>query len=388
VQDAAAVADPTTAPQQSLLHDDLAAIIDTAADGIVVFDQEGNILSCNRSAEALFNETGEQLVQRNLADLFAPESQAVVLAYFESLDDPGVASLMDHGREVLGQVRGGGLIPLSMTMGRTGGSRYFAVFRDLSQLKKNEADLISARRQVERAAAARSDVLAKISHDIRVPLNAIIGFAEAMLEQRLGPVGSERYLDYMRDIRAAGERVLAIVGDMLDLSRIETGELELTLANVNLNEVVAQCVGALQPQANRERIIIRSSLAHHLPLVVVDAGILQQVVTNLITSSIHLANSGGQVIVSTALTEPGDVALRVRDTGRGLSERDLDAAVAPYRKSAAEQVVPDTASINLSLTKALAEANRAQFHIRKAPQAGTVIEVIFSPAARSAAGPG
>src|SRR5262249_8792836 len=162
--------------------------------------------------------------------------------------------------------------------------------------------------------------------------NAIIGFAEAMIEQRLGPVGSERYLEYMRDIRAAGERVQAIVGDMLDLSRIETGELQLTLANVNLNEVVAHCAGMLQPQANRERIIIRSSLAHHLPPVVVDADILRQVVTNLITSSIHLANPGGQVIVSTALTESGEVALRVRDTGRGLSERDLTAAVAPYRK--------------------------------------------------------
>ncbi len=386
------VAETAAPAQQSPLpavNDDLAFIIEAMADGIVMFDQEGNILSCNRSAEALFNEAATRLTQCNLADLFAPESQSVVLAYFEGLDDPAVTGAMDHGREVLGQARGGGLIPLAMTMGRTADARYFAVFRDLSQLKKNEADLLSARRSAERAAALRTDVLAKINHEIRIPLNAIIGFAEAMIEQRFGPLGAERYLEYMRDIRAAGERVLTIVGDMLNLTRIETGKLDLAPTSVNLNNLVAQCVGMLQPQANRERIIIRSSLAPHLPVVFADAHSLRQIVTSLISSSIELANAGGQVIVSTALTDRGDVALRVRDTGRALSERDIKAAVEPYHASAGDDhVVPDTAGVNLALTKALAEANRAQFTIRNAPQAGTLIEVMFPHATQAAAGGG
>ncbi len=383
------VTEPAMAPPQTAqaLNDDLTSIIEAMADGIVMFDQEGNILSCNRSAEALFNESAAKLTQRNLADLFAPESQSVVLAYFEGLDDPATARAVDHGREVLGHVTGGGLIPLAMTMGRTADGKYFAVFRDLSQLKKNEAELLNARRNAERAASLRSDVLARINHEIRVPLNAIIGFAEAMIEQRFGPLGAERYLDYMRDIRAAGERVLTIVSDMLNLTRIETGRLELTPASVNLNDLVAQCVGVLQPQANRERIIIRSSLAPHLPVVFADPQSLRQIVTNLIASSIELANAGGQVIVSTALTDRGEVTLRVRDTGRALSERDIRAAVEPYRASAGDgHVVPDTAGVNLALTKALVEANRAQFTIRNAPQAGTLIEVVFPLATQAAAG--
>jgi len=385
------VVEPATPQLQSqplpALNDDLASIIEAMADGIVMFDQEGNILSCNRSAEALFNESAAQLTERNLADLFAPESQSVVLAYFEGLDDPATTRAVDHGREVLGQVRGGGLMPLAMTMGRTADARYFAVFRDLSQLKKNEAELLSARRSAERAASLRSDVLARINHEIRVPLNAIIGFAEAMIEQRFGPLGAERYLDYMRDIRAAGERVLTIVSDMLNLTRIETGKLELAPVSVNLNDLVAQCVGVLQPQANRERIIIRSSLAPHLPVVFADPQSLRQIVTSLLASSIELANAGGQVIVSTALTDRGEVSLRVRDTGRALSERDIKAAVEPYRAAAGDDhVVPDTAGINLALTKALVEANRAQLTIRNAPQAGTLIEVVFPLAAQAAAG--
>src|SRR5258708_4151760 len=139
--DAPAAADPAPAPQrvaeaapvlppqpQSPVNDDLASVVEAMADGIVMFDQEGNILSFNRSAEALFNEAAGERAQRNLADLFAPESQSVVLAYFEDLDDPATTRSMDHGREVLGRVRGGGLVSLAMTMGRTADERYFAVF--------------------------------------------------------------------------------------------------------------------------------------------------------------------------------------------------------------------------------------------------------------------
>jgi signal transduction histidine kinase len=193
----------------------------------------------------------------------------------------------------------------------------------------------------------------------------------------------------MRDIRAAGERVLTIVSDTLNLTRIETGKLELAPVSVNLNDLVAQCVGVLQPQANRERIIIRSSLAPHLPVVYADPPSLRQIVTSLVASSIELANAGGQVIVSTALTDRGDVALRVRDTGRALSERDIKAAIEPYRATTEDDhAVPDTAGLNLALTKALAEANRAQFSIRNAPLAGTLIEVVFPLAAQAAAGGG
>src|SRR6202035_6047545 len=98
----------------------------------------------------------------------------------------GVASLLDHGREVLGRVRGGGLIPLSMTMGRTQaqGPNFFAVFRDLSQTKKSESELREARRLADRAANAKADLLARISHEVRTPLNAIIGFAEVMIDEQ------------------------------------------------------------------------------------------------------------------------------------------------------------------------------------------------------------
>ncbi|WP_375305715.1 PAS domain-containing protein [Bradyrhizobium sp. A11] len=359
--------------------EDLAAILDTTAEGIVMFDAEGNIHACNRSAEALFGYDGTALLEQNLLTLFAPESQQIVVDYLESLKSQDIASLLDHGREVLGREKKGGVIPLAMIMGRTrpDGPNFFAVFRDLSQSKAGESELAQARRLVHSAANAKADMLARISHEIRTPLNAIIGFAEVMISERFGALGNERYGEYMKDIRASGERVIAIIDDLLELSRIETGKLDLTFADLNLNDLVEACVTVMQPQANRERIIIRTSLAHALPQVTADARAMRQITMNLISNSIRLASAGGQVIVSTATTDRGEIALRIRDTGHGLSEREVAAAMEPFRTPPPGDAA-DSAALNLSLTKALVEANRARFNIKSAGH-GTLIEVVFTP---------
>ena len=358
--------------------EELGAILDTTAEGIVMFDAEGNINSANRSAEALFGRSGDDLARSNLADLFAPESRQAVFDYLAGVKSSGVASLLDHGREVLGRESKGGMIPLSMTMGRTrsDGPNFFAVFRDLSQTRQTENELREARRLAERAGTAKADVLARISHEVRTPLNAIIGFAEVMIGERFGTLGNERYVEYMKDIRASGERVIAIIDDLLDLSRIETGKLDLAFTTQNLNELVESCVAVMQPQANRERIIIRTSLAHTLPPVVADARALRQITLNLIGNSIHLANAGGQVIVSTALSDFGEVMLRVRDTGHGLNDNEVAAALEPFRTQAPSDQTSD-GGVSLSLTKALVEANRAKFQIKTGGRSGTLIEVVF-----------
>ena len=343
-----------------------------------MFDAEGNINAVNRSAEALFGHDGDELARRNLAELFAPESLHGVFEYLAGIKASGVESLLDHGREVLARESKGGIIPLSMTMGRTrpDGPNFFAVFRDLSQAKQTESELREARRLAERAANAKADVLARISHEVRTPLNAIIGFSEVMIGERFGSLGNERYLEYMKDIRASGERVIAIINDLLDLSRIETGKLDLAFTSQNLNELVESCVAVMQPQANRERIIIRTSLAQMLPPVVADARALRQITLNLIGNSIHLANAGGQVIVSTALSDFGEVMLRVRDTGHGLNDNEVAAALQPFR-TAAPSDRAESSAVSLSLTKALVEANRAKFQIKTGGRSGTLIEIVF-----------
>src|SRR5439155_5032867 len=109
-----------------------------------------------------------------------------------------------------------------------------AVFRDVTPWKRAEEDLVDARQRAEHASSAKSDVLAKVSHEIRTPLNAIIGFSEVMMEERFGPMANERYRAYLKDIHASGGHLISLINDLLDLSKIEAGKLELTFAGVAL----------------------------------------------------------------------------------------------------------------------------------------------------------
>jgi signal transduction histidine kinase len=246
--------------------------------------------------------------------------------------------------------------------------------------KKTEAEMRAATREAQKAAAAKAEFVAKISHEIRTPLNAMTGFTEVIMGERFGPIGNERYREYLKDIHDAGLHVVSLLNDLLDLSKIENGQLDLSFANVSLNELTQQCVGIMQPQASRARIIIRTSLTPGLPQVVADERSLRQIVLNLLSNSIKFTGPGGQVIVSTAFADNGEAVLRVRDTGMGMSEKDVEAALEPFRQTAtAGSWGSGGTGLGLPLTKALAEANRAHFSIKSAPNAGTLIEVAFPP---------
>jgi PAS domain S-box-containing protein len=360
---------------------ELQAVLDTATDGVVILDGEGRIIGLNRSAEALFGYEAGEVVGKGMLLLFAPESHRAAFDYLDGLKTNGVASVLNDGREVMGRVRQGGLVPLFMTIGRLGdaaGDRFCAVLRDMTSFKRAESELVSARHQAEQASSQKSDFLAKVSHEIRTPLSAIIGFAEVMMEERFGPLGNDRYRAYVRDIHTSGGHVISLINDLLDLSKIEAGKLDLTFTSVNLNEVVQQSVAIMQPQANRDRIIIRTALAAGLPNVVADGRSIRQIALNLLSNSIKFTMPGGQVIVSTSLSETGEAIVRVRDTGVGMTETELAVAMEPFRQVSTTPSSGGT-GLGLPLTKALVEANRATFSIQSAKNAGTIVEVVFPP---------
>jgi PAS domain S-box-containing protein len=358
--------------------DELQTVLDTATDGVVILDGEGRIIGVNRSAEALFGYEAGDIAGKGMLMLFAPESHRAAFDYLDSLKSNGVASVLNDGREVMGRVRQGGLVPLFMTIGRLGdtdGNRFCAVLRDMTSFKKAESELLSAKREAEDASSQKSDFLAKISHEIRTPLSAIIGFAEVMMEERFGPVGNDRYRVYVRDIHASGGHVISLVNDLLDLSKIEAGKLDLTFTSVSLNDIVQQCVGIMQAQAGRDRIIIRTALAPNMPNVVADSRSMRQIALNLLSNSIKFTMPGGQVIVSSTVSEKGEAVLRVRDTGVGMTDKELSIAMEPFRQVSNSSL--GGTGLGLPLTKALVEANRASFSIQSAKNAGTIVEVAF-----------
>jgi len=232
--------------------------------------------------------------------------------------------------------------------------------------------------QVGKPSAATSDFVARISHEVRTPLNAIIGFAELMMEERFGPLGSDCYREYLNDIHASGTGLISLIDDLLNLARIEAGQLELAVSSLSINQIVQECVTKVQPQANQQRIVIRTSLAPKLPQVVADARSVRQIILNLLSNSFKFLDIGGQVIVSTALTDRGEVMLRVRDSGLGMSEKEIAAAIEPFSQLATStRFGSGGANLALPLTRALAEVNRATFRIDSKPNTGTLVEISF-----------
>ena len=199
-----------------------------------------------------------------------------------------------------------------------------------------------------------------------------------MLKERYGPIGNERYRGYLSDVRLSAKSVAAFLADILELSKSGAAGTTGELGNVDLNEVVRRCVADVQLQTRRERILIRTALAQHLPAIIADANSANQIVNNLLSGLLKLAPAGGQVIVSTAALSSAKVVLRLRDTGRGLSASGDAASVAAYQLSAA--VAPSQfqdAELRFSIARAIAEAGGATMTRSDRSDDGMLVEVVF-----------
>jgi PAS domain S-box-containing protein len=372
-----AVSEAKSEPDARL--EELRTIIDTATDGVVLISPEGTIRSISRPAEALFGFDSDEVAGKPFVALFAIESQRAAQDYLNGLSDNGVASVLNDGREVIGREAQGRFIPLFMTIGRLpGDSGFCAVLRDVTHWKRAEEELTQARSQAETASSQKTEFLARVSHEIRTPLNAIIGFSELMIDEKFGPVGNDRYRDYLRDINRSGNHVLDLVNDLLDISKIEAGAQEMNYEAVSLNDTLAETVAMMQPQANRERVIIRSSFPSRLPEVVADLRSVRQIALNLLSNAVRYTQAGGQVIVSTSYETNGDIVMRVRDTGIGMSQSEIEQAMKPFKQvNTLRRPRGDGTGLGLPLTKAMVEANRARFAISSTPGTGTLVEVTF-----------
>ncbi|SFK32779.1 PAS domain S-box-containing protein [Pseudovibrio ascidiaceicola] len=361
--------------------EELESVLATATDGVLVMDQHGTIRSANHSAEALFNAGEDDLLGAPFTRFLADESHIAALDYLDGLVANGVSSVLNDGREVICQTLDGDIFPTFLSMGRVSHANeqlFCAVLRDITQFKRAEEELVSARYKAEKANTHKSEYLTKISHEIRTPLNAVIGFSEVMQEERFGELGNVRYKEYARDIHRSCSHMLTLINDLLDLAKIEAGKMDLAFEAVSAADIINECVALLQPQANDQRVIIRASTPLSVPKIVADPKTLRQITLNLLSNAIKFNRSGGQVIISLVLDPNGEVHLRVRDTGHGMSKADLEAALQPFRRLNASSST-EGSGLGLPLTKALVEANRASFSINSEEDEGTLAEVTFPP---------
>ncbi|MEP7174010.1 MAG: PAS domain-containing sensor histidine kinase, partial [Aestuariivirga sp.] len=366
---------------QPVADEELRAILDTATDGIITLDRDGKIHTFSAGAEAIFGYRIAEVADKPFGDLLAPDSRKVLRDYLSALQGPGLASVFNDGREVNAIVKQGGSVPLFLTIGAlqslTSRAAFCAVVRDITQWKRTEAELREAKEVAEATSRQKSEFLARISHELRTPLNAIMGFSEVMRLERFGEIQNDKYRGYVNDIHSSGGLLLSLINDLLDLSKVEAGQLELNFTAVNLSDTADNAIKMLQEAATGARVVIRKAMPSDLPNVVADQRSMRQIMLNILSNAIKFTDPGGQVIVSAQMNKTGELKLRVKDTGIGMNAEQLRDALEPFKRVVTEGREVQGTGLGLPLTKALAEANRTKFDISSEPRKGTLIELTF-----------
>ncbi len=250
--------------------------------------------------------------------------------------------------------------------------------RNIAGRARAEVALRRAKELAETAIRAKSRFLANMSHELRTPLNAIIGFSEIMMSELCGPLENERYRDYNKDIHESAGHLLALINDILELSKAEAGKLELQEGVVDLGSLVESSVRLIRQKAVCGEVAIETEIATAAVRLRGDERKLKQILLNLLSNAVNFTPPGGRVEVRVACDRAGSLVVGVRDTGIGIAEADLPEALEPFGQARNHSGQSDQGTgLGLPLAKAMAELHGGSLTIDSAPGVGTTVTVVI-----------
>jgi signal transduction histidine kinase len=252
---------------------------------------------------------------------------------------------------------------------------------DITRRKSIEEELIKSKEAAEFANRTKTEFLANMSHELRTPLNAIIGFAEVIKDEMFGPVGLPKYAEYARDIHTSGRHLLDLINDILDLSKLEAGKLELREEDVSLRTALEDCLTLIRNRAEKSDILLATDVEPRLPKLRCDERALKQVLLNFLSNAVKFTPAGGTVTTRIRRAAEG-IEVSVSDTGIGMSEADIQVALAAFgqvdSKLARQQ---QGTGLGLPISKSLIELHGGMLTVKSAPGKGTTMIAAF-PASR------
>ncbi|MFQ5775755.1 MAG: sensor histidine kinase [Kiloniellaceae bacterium] len=252
--------------------------------------------------------------------------------------------------------------------------------RQVSMVKSAEARTREAMYRAEAANHAKTEFLASMSHELRTPLNAIIGFAEILKQEMFGPIQNPRYLEYVEDIEKSGSHLLAVISDILDLAKIESGKVRLEEQRVHLAEVVALAARIVWPEGVQTGLTVELKIAPDLPLLRGDRRLIRQMVLNLLSNAAKFTPAGGTVTVEVGMASDGRPMIRILDTGIGMASEDISTALQPFGQLAPVGIANGGGTgLGLPLAKAFADLHGAELLVDSRPGCGTVVTLLFPP---------
>ncbi len=263
--------------------------------------------------------------------------------------------------------------------------RYLGIGTSESLVRAKVALLVSREQQLKAALLAaedanqtKSNFLALMSHELRTPLNAIIGFSEVLANELFGPHVTQRYREYSNDIHGAGRHLLALINDILDLSKSEAGRLDLFPEALDLAALFDDCIRLTHGRALENGVNVKTAMADDLPMLFADALRMKQVVLNLLSNAVKFTLPGGAVTLGADLDADGGIVIGVSDTGIGMAPELIPLALEPFRQIASPlSRKAEGTGLGLSLVKSLTEQQGGRLVIHSEPNVGTTVELIF-----------
>jgi len=359
----------------------LSEAVESFSDGFSLFDSNDRLVQCNQQFRDM---------HAVIADMLVPgvEFESIVRAYVSSglipeavgYEEDWIRRRMRLHRHPAEDIEvkhsDGRWLRISERRTRDGGC--VSIRTDITALKERQEDLASQQQQADSANRAKTDFLLTMSHELRTPLNAIMGFSEVMKQQLRGPLGDERYVDYANDIFESARHLLAVINNILDISRIEAGRLELDEQAVVVGDEIEKALRLLKDEARGADIKLVRNIEPGLPLLLGDPHKIQQIVINLAGNAVRYMRDSGRVTVSAQRDATGGIVLTVADDGQGMPQEDVERVISPFVRLGNPMIRQHYGTgLGLPLVKALVELHGGTFMLSSDVGKGTTGTAVF-----------
>ena len=363
----------------------LASIFEVSEVGIIVTDHVGKIVRVNDSFVRTYGWKRDELVNINYSELVTHDERERVKVNHKKYISVGVRSsgeikLIRKDGSVANVLFTSATLELSQ-------NRKFLVMTvmDITLRKQMEQSLRYAKEQADSANRAKSAFLANMSHELRTPLNAIIGFSEMMINETFGPLGNEKYTEYLGDVHLSAQHLLDIINEVLDMSKIEAGRLELQEEDIDVAELIDSVARMMVSKMFSNDIDIKTDIAPNLPKMRADLRMMRQVLINILTNAVKFSPNGGLITVRAKIKSSGDMIIEIEDNGIGIHRDKIHQALEPFGqvsdKPERRELKSQGTGLGLPLAKAMVELHDGVLNIESEFGEGTTVMLLF-PAKR------
>jgi signal transduction histidine kinase len=366
----------------------LQSTLENMGEGLSVFDRGGRLMAWNSRFVEMLDLPADLSSETTLQDIltlqsargdFGPvdtkvESHDRFKAFFR--DVPHVRERLTRTGRTL-QIRRRAMP----------GGAVVSLYSDITERKAAEIKMAQAWAQAELANRAKGDFLANMSHELRTPLNAIIGFSEILSGQHLGPLKNARYLEYSSDIHSSGLHLLSIINDVLDMSKIEAGKLDIHEEEIDVRELLTSSVRMVRERARKQEVELVCDADDPYLAIFADERAMKQCLLNLLSNAVKFSKTGGRVTAAARVDAENRTVISIADTGIGMTEQEQERALQPFGQahSSTTRTYGGT-GLGLPITMGLVEAHGGAMAMVSNPGTGTVVSITL-PAERTRTAP-